>query len=264
MDEIKTEEKLEDIVDFPDNTDDQVKWFMKRDGLKNPDKVLKVLNSFKVGPMKIHDFIKIMKTAGPQSAITAMYEYEKEYKETYGNSLSVIGSAVKRKLLNKKLIQIMDKIKYEKEMTGPRPKIRPENATTAMSKRIESTVYENKQNKASSKIGAVLKGNSARRKVAKMKEKEIDKGTSEYFDDIIDDVIDATKRKRMKLKDTASKSYTNDHKDYLKSKNKRIEKDVVNIQSAIRGAISRKKVEALQDIKQADDQVLPDLFINIK
>ena len=57
-----------------------------------------------------------MKTAGPQSAITAMYEYEKEYKETYGNSLSVIGSAVKRKLLNKKLIQIMDKIKYEKEI----------------------------------------------------------------------------------------------------------------------------------------------------
>ena len=129
MDEIKTDdiptindEKVEDIEDFPDNKDDQVKWFMKRDGLKNPDDVLKVLYSFKVGPMKMNDFINVMKSAGSKSAIAVMYEYEKEYKETYGNSLSVIGSAVKRKLLNKKLIQIMDKIKYEKEMTGPRPK----------------------------------------------------------------------------------------------------------------------------------------------
>ena len=265
MDELKTEEipteqlsiisdeELEDMKDFPDNKDDQVKWIMKRDGLKNSKEVLKILHSFKVGPMNMNDFINIMKTAGTKSAITAMYEYEKEYKEIYGSSLSVIGSAVKRKLLNKKLIQIMDRIKYEKEMTGPRPKIRPENTATAMIRNIESAVYENKQNKASSKIGALLKGNSARRKVARMKEKQIDKGTSDYFDDIIDDVINATKRKRMKLRDIPeSKSHTNDHKDYIKSKNNRIEKDAVNIQSAIRGAISRKKVEALQDIKQAD------------
>ena len=166
MDELKTEEipteqlpiisdeELEDMKDFPDNKDDQVKWFMKRDGLKNSKEVLKILHSFKVGPMNMNDFINIMKTAGTKSAITTMYEYEKEYKEIYGSSLSVIGSAVKRKLLNKKLIQIMDRIKYEKEMTGPRPKIRPENTATAMSKHIESTVYENKQNEASSKIGA--------------------------------------------------------------------------------------------------------------
>jgi len=137
------DEELEDMVDFPDNADDQVKWLMKRDEIENSDEVIKVLNSFKVGPIKMNNFINIMKTAGSKSAITAMYEYEKEYKEIYGNSLSVIGSAVKRKLLNKKLIQIMNRIKYEKEMTGPRPKIREENAATAMSKHIESTVFEN-------------------------------------------------------------------------------------------------------------------------
>ena len=196
MNEIKTDdiptindEKVEDIEDFPDNKDDQVKWFMKRDGLKNPDDVLKVLHSFKVGPMKMNDFINIMKSAGSKSAISAMYEYEKEYKETYGNSLSVIGSAVKRKLLNKKLIQIMDKIKYEKEMTGPRPKIRPENTATAMSKHIESTVFENKQKEASNKIRALIKGNSARKKVAKMKEKEKTR-VSNYLNNIIDSVIE--------------------------------------------------------------------------
>jgi hypothetical protein len=196
MEEIKTDdiptindEKVEDIEDFPDNKDDHVKWFMKRDGLKNPDDVLKVLHSFKVGPMKMNDFINIMKNVGSKSAISAMYEYEKDYKETYGNSLSVIGSAVKRKLLNKKLIQIMDKIKYEKEMTGPRPKKRPENTATAMSKHIESTVFENKQKEASNKISAIMKGNSARKKVAIMKEKEKTR-VSNYLQNIVDNVIE--------------------------------------------------------------------------
>ena len=122
---------------------------------------------------------------------------------------------------------------------------------------IEVKIFElsNHEHEASSKLGAILKGNLARKKVAIMKEQEkvINKGTSDYFDDIIDDVINATKRKRMKLKDTAeSKSYTNDHKDYLKTKNNRIEKDAVNIQSAIRGAISRKRVKTGHIIKQAD------------
>ncbi len=191
MDEVKLEdipttidEKVEEIEDYPDNEDDQVKWFMKRDRLKNPDDVLKVLQSFKVGPLKMNDFIDLMKTLGSKSAIAVMYEYEKEYKETYGKSLSVIGSAVKRKLLNKKLIQIMDSIKYEKEMTGPRPKIRPENAATAMSKHIESTVFENKQKEAASKVGAVLKGNSARKKVAEMRENR-DAKNAMIEDDVI-------------------------------------------------------------------------------
>ena len=90
MDEIKTEEipserlpivsdeELEDMEDFPDNADDQVKWLMKRDGINNSDEVIKVLHSFKVGPIKMNNFINIMKTAGSKSAITAMYEYEKE------------------------------------------------------------------------------------------------------------------------------------------------------------------------------------------
>ena len=52
---------------------------------------------------------------------------------------------------------------------------------------------------ASAQIRALVKGNSARKKVAIMKEREKDiyKGTSDYFDDILDSVIDATKRKRM-------------------------------------------------------------------
>lgn len=79
----------------------------------------------------------------------------------------------------------MNRIKYEKEMTGPRPKIRPENATTAMSKNIQSTYYENKRKDAVQKIGATMK-----RYLTRKKEKEIGKGASDYFDDIVDDVIE--------------------------------------------------------------------------
>ena len=104
-------------------------------------------------------------------------------------------------------------------------------------------------------IQSAIRGAISRKKVTIMKEreKEIDKGTNEVIDDILDSVIDATKRKRMKLRDTPEiKSYTADHKDYLVSKNKKIVADAVNIQSAIRGAISRKRVKTGHIIKQAD------------
>lgn len=108
---------------------------------------------------------------------------------------------------------------------------------------------------ASSKIGAVMKGNSARKKVALMKDdrKQIDTGTSDFFDDIVGSIVDATKRKIMKLRDTPeSKSYTKDHEEYMKSKIKKIVEDAINIQSAFRGAMSRKRVNLAQDIRQAD------------
>ena len=74
-------------------------------------------------------------------------------------------------------------------MTGPRPKIRPENTATAMSKHIESTVFENKQKEASNRISAIMKGNSARKKVAIMKEKEKTR-VSNYLQNIVDNVIE--------------------------------------------------------------------------
>ena len=79
---------------------------------------------------------------------------------------------------------------------------------------------------ASSKIGAVLKGRIARKKVSTIKEKEKARAV-DYVDNIIDDVVD-----------------------------KQVVDDAVNIQSAIRGAIARKNIIKVKQLRSLQEQPL--------
>ena len=91
------------------------------------------------------------------------------------------------------------------------------------------------------KIKAILKGNSARRKVAKMKEnKEAQKAMIE----------EASSKIGAVLKGNSAR------KQVTRMKEKQVVDDAVNIQSAIRGAIARKNIAKVKQLRSLQEQPL--------